>query len=109
MENKYKAVSHKELYGMIPEKLFKLRNLPLISYAKIKYNVPAISTFASLSMKNMFELIPIPNREYYHGSDSEMGLSRSIVDIDSIYKALFRVVGMREGISYTCNQRRGKE
>jgi len=98
VESKYKQINHKELYGMIPEKLFELRNLPLISYAKIKYNVPTISTFASLSMKNLFGLIPIPNREYYHGSDSELGLSRSIVDIDTIYKALFRVVGFCEGI-----------
>lgn len=98
VESRYQAVSHKELYGMIPEKLFKLRNLPLISYAKIKYNVPSISTFASLSMKNLFGLIPIPNREFYHGSDFEMGLSRSIVDIVTIYKALFRVLGICEGI-----------
>lgn len=98
VENKYKPIHHKELYGMIPEKLFKLRNLPMISYAKIKYNVPTISIFATLSMKNLFGLIPIPNREYYHGSDFDMGLSRSIVDIDAIYKALFRVVGICEGI-----------
>lgn len=98
VESKYKAVTHKELYGMIPEKLFELSNLPLISYTKIKYNVPAISTFASLSMKNLFGLIPIPNREYYHGSDFETGLSRSIVDIDTIYKAIFRVIGICEGI-----------
>jgi hypothetical protein len=43
-------------------------------------------------------LIPVPNREYYHGSDFDMGLSRSIVDIVTIYKALFRVVGICEGI-----------
>lgn len=98
VESKYQAVNHKELYSMIPEQLFELRNLPLISYAKIKYNVPTISTFASLSMKNLFGMIPIPNREYYHGSDFELGLSRSIVDIDTIYKALFRVIGMCEGI-----------
>jgi uncharacterized protein (DUF362 family) len=97
-ESRYQAVNHKELYGMLPEKLFKLRNLPLISYAKIKYNVPEITSFSSLSMKNLFGLIPIPNREYYHGSDFDMGLSRSITDIVTIYKALFRVVGICEGI-----------
>jgi uncharacterized protein (DUF362 family) len=98
VESRYQGISHKELYEMIPEKLFKLRNLPLISYAKIKYNVPTISSFSSLSMKNLFGLIPIPNRQYYHGSDSEMGLSRSIVDIVTVYRALFRVVGICEGI-----------
>lgn len=98
VESQYKPINHKELYGMIPEKLFELRNLPMISYAKIKYNVPTISIFATLSMKNLFGMIPIPNREFYHGSDFDMGLSRSIVDIDTIYKALFKVVGICEGI-----------
>lgn len=98
VESKYSGVHHKELYQMIPSRLFELRNLPLISYAKIKYNVPTVSIFATLSMKNLFGMIPIPNREFYHGSDFDMGLSRSIVDIDMIYKALFRVVGICEGI-----------
>lgn len=98
VEKKYNGIQHKELYGMIPQKLFNLRHLPFISYAKIKYNVPLISPFASLSMKNLFGMIPIPNREYYHGNDFETGLSRSIVDIDTIYQALFRVVGMCEGL-----------
>ncbi len=98
VEDKYKPVHHKELYGTVPEKLFKLRNLPLISYSKIKYNLPVVSNFSSLAMKNLFGLIPIPNREFYHGSDFDTGLSRSIVDIITVYKALFRVVGMCEGI-----------
>lgn len=98
VESRYKAIKHRELYGMVPEKLFKLRNLPLISYAKIKYTLPSVSNFSSLSMKNLFGLIPVPNRELYHGSDMETGLSRSIVDIMTIYKALFRVVGVCEGI-----------
>lgn len=98
VEGKYKGIHHTELYGMIPKKLFDIRNLPMISYAKIKYNVPTVSIFATLSMKNMFGLIPIPNREFYHGSDFDMGLSRSIVDVDTIYKALFKVIGICEGI-----------
>lgn len=98
VESRYKAINHKELYGMIPEKLFKLRNLPLISYSKIKYSKPLAGNFSSLSMKNLFGLIPIPNREFYHGSDNDMELSRSIVDIVTIYKSLFRVIGICEGI-----------
>ncbi len=98
VEDSYIPVHHKELYGTVPEKLFKLRNLPLISYSKIKYNLPSVSSFSSLSMKNLFGMIPVPNREFYHGSDSDTGLSRSIVDIVAVYKALFRVVGICEGI-----------
>lgn len=98
VEDRHTPVHHKELYGTVPEKLFKLRNLPLISYSKIKYNLPSVSSFSSLSMKNLFGMIPVPNREFYHGSDSDTGLSRSIVDIVAVYKALFRVVGICEGI-----------
>ncbi len=98
VEEKYKPVNHTELYGMVPEKLLELRNLPLISYSKIKYTLPSVTNFSSLAMKNIFGLIPIPNREYYHGSDFDSGLSRSIVDILTIYKALFRVIGICEGI-----------
>lgn len=98
VENKYKPINHTELYGMIPQRLMKLRHLPFISYSKIKYTLPSVSNFSSLSMKNIFGLIPVPNREFYHGSDSDSGLSKSIVDILTIYKALFRVVGICEGI-----------
>jgi hypothetical protein len=98
VESRYQAISHKEFYGMVPEKLLRLSDLPFVSYAKIKYTVPSVTNFASLSMKNLFGLIPVPNREFYHGSDMETGLSRSIVDIMTIYKALFRVVGVCEGI-----------
>ncbi len=100
VEEKYKPINHTELYGTIPDKLFKLRNLPLISYSKIKYNLPSVSNFSSLAMKNMFGLIPVPNREFYHGSDFDTGLSRSIVDMITVYKALFRVVGVCEGIHH---------
>lgn len=98
VEGKYKAIYHRELYGTVPEKLFGLKHLPLISYSKFKYNLPVVSNFSSFSMKNLFGLIPVPNREYYHGSDFDTGLSRSIVDIVTIYKALFRVIGMCEGV-----------
>lgn len=98
VENIYKPIIHKELYGFVPEKLFHLRHLPMISYAKFKYNFPSVSNFSSFSMKNLFWLIPVPNREYYHGNDSDTGLSRSIVDIITIYKALFCVIGICEGV-----------
>jgi uncharacterized protein (DUF362 family) len=98
VEKHYRPVAHPELYGMIPEKLMQLRHLPLISYAKIKYTVPTVANFSTFSMKNMFGLIPVPHREQYHGADFDTGLSRSIVDILTIYTSLFKVIGMNEGI-----------
>ncbi|TVQ36285.1 MAG: DUF362 domain-containing protein [Spirochaetaceae bacterium] len=98
VETRLKPIAHQELYGAIPSKLFALRRLPLVSYSKFKYVVPEVSNFSSFSMKNMFGLIPVPNREHYHGADFDVGLSRSIVDIVSIYKALFTVIGLVEGV-----------
>ncbi|HEX2926408.1 MAG TPA: DUF362 domain-containing protein [Ruminiclostridium sp.] len=98
VEERFPSIYHQEFYGTIPQKLFKIRHLPLISLAKIKYNVPKVSNFSTLSMKNMFGLIPLPNRERYHGADFDRGLSRSIVNILTVYAALFRLVGINEGI-----------
>ena len=98
VEQRYPPIAHQELYGMIPEKLMQLRHLPFISYAKIKYTVPTVANFSTFAMKNMFGLIPVPHREQYHGTDFDTGLSRSIVDILTIYAALFTIIGINEGI-----------
>jgi len=98
VEKRFAPICHQEFYGVIPQKLFEKRHLPMISLAKIKYNVPKVSNFATLSMKNMFGLIPLPNREKYHGADFDKGLSRSIVNILTVYAALFRLIGINEGV-----------
>jgi uncharacterized protein (DUF362 family) len=98
VEKKFAPIYHQEFYEAIPQKLFEKRHLPMISLAKIKYNVPRVSNFATLSMKNMFGLIPLANREKYHGADFDKGLSRSIVNILTVYAALFRLIGINEGI-----------
>jgi uncharacterized protein (DUF362 family) len=97
VEAKYPPIEHDELYGAIPQKLFALRNLPLVSLAKIKYRFSP-TPYATLSMKNLFGLIPDVDRHPYHGDEQDSGLSRSIVDINTIYRALFRVVGVNEAI-----------
>lgn len=98
VEKRFSHISHPEFYGTVPKKLFEKRHLPMISLAKIKYNVPKVSNFSTLSMKNMFGLIPLPNREKYHGADFDTGLSRSITNILTVYASLFRLIGINEGI-----------
>lgn len=83
------AVAAEELFGVVPEKLFALRGSTLISYAKLKPG--------SWSLKNLFGLIPDPLRYRWHGEDGTR-LGRSIVDIAAVYRALFRVVGLVEGM-----------
>ena len=97
VEDRYGPVGHAELYGMVPQKLWEQRGCTLINYAKIKVAPSADGLFFSLSMKNLFGLIPVPDRTRYHGSEDQ-GLARSIVDANQIYFSLFRVISVCEAM-----------
>ncbi|MHB8928709.1 MAG: DUF362 domain-containing protein [Bacillota bacterium] len=84
-----RTVVQEELLGVVPQRLFDLRGSVLISFAKLKSG--------TWSLKNLFGLIPDPIRSRWHGPDGEL-LGRSIVDIAAVYRALFRVVGLVEGV-----------
>ncbi|OGS24989.1 MAG: hypothetical protein A2297_05770 [Elusimicrobia bacterium RIFOXYB2_FULL_48_7] len=89
VEKKYPPVKHPELYGVIPKKLFDLRAATLVNLAKFKVMyAKSDRIFFTLAMKNLFGMIPAPNRENYHGKD-DMGLSSSINDMLKIYTAVF--------------------
>lgn len=92
VESKFTPVNHREFYGFIPEKLFALKGKTLIDLAKVKMSSPSCRDF-SLTMKNLFGLLPQPSRMKYHDN-----LPQSIVDINKVYRALFNVVGLCEGI-----------
>ncbi len=95
VEEEYGPVAHQELYGSVPSKLFDLRGQTLIDLARVKMTSPSTRDF-SLTMKNLFGLVPPPSRMTYHDD-----LPRSIVDIDMVYSALFDVVGLCEGIYHS--------
>ncbi|MCK4849923.1 MAG: DUF362 domain-containing protein [Phycisphaerae bacterium] len=100
VEQRYGPIGHKELYGMVPQRLWELRGQSLVNYAKMKAGRIATEIFFSLSMKNFFGLIPVPNRESYHGSQCQ-GLSSSIVDTNIIYCSVFKVISICEAIRNT--------
>jgi uncharacterized protein (DUF362 family) len=52
---------------------------------------------ASLSIKNLFGMIPTPNRWKYHGKENSL-LDTSIFDIFKIYESLFKIKGVVEAI-----------
>jgi hypothetical protein len=96
VERKYPAVLREELYSLIPEKLHVLRRGTLISLAKFK-------VFFTMCTKNMFGLIPEyvgygERFERYHGA-ADKDLAQNIVDINKIYRSIFNVVGIVEGIN----------
>ena len=90
VESKYKPVRNTKLYGMLPEKLFNLRNSTFISFARMKM-------YASFTIKNLFGMIPDPLRPYWHGPKNST-ITQSIIDINKIYHSLFKVFGICEAI-----------
>jgi len=92
VESKFTPVVHQEFYHIVPLKLFELRGKTLIDLARVKMSSPTCRDF-SLTMKNLFGLLPQPSRYRYHDN-----LPESIVDINKVYRALFNVVGLCEGV-----------
>lgn len=90
VESRYKPVRNKKLYSMMPAKLFDLRNSTFISYARMKM-------YASLTIKNLFGMIPDPLRPYWQGLKNSTIVQR-IIDINKIYHSLFKVFGICEAI-----------
>ncbi len=92
-----------ELYGAMPAKLLAWRGRPLLDLARVKVPDPTSDAPGfSLSLKNMFGLIPEPNRGAYHER-----LPDAITDAHLLYGAFFRVVGACEGIFHAVRVRAG--
>lgn len=108
VEKKYPLVLRDELYAFLPEKLYALRTGTFISLAKFK-------VFFTMCTKNMFGLIPEhvgygPRSITYHGK-ADRDLSQNIVDINKVYRSIFNVVGVVEGVnslSYNSGEETGK-
>jgi uncharacterized protein (DUF362 family) len=107
VEEKYPSVLREELYSFLPEKLYAVRTGTFISLAKFK-------VFFTMCTKNMFGLIPeyvgYGPRRTYHGK-ADKNLSENIVDINKIYRSIFNVVGIVEGVnslSYNIGGETGK-
>lgn len=89
------AVGFPELYGQVPRALWEARDrVTLLNLARMK--VPARDSGDwSMAMKNMFGMIALPDRRYYHRED----LSGAILSINVIYRSLFNVVDLVEGLN----------
>jgi len=81
-----------ELYDYVPAWMYAGRNEgTLVNLARLK--LPDDSAGAwSLALKNMFGLIPDPNRQKYHTD-----LPGAILDINRLYSTLFKCVHLVEG------------
>ena len=94
VEERYGPVAEEQLYGFMPEALKAHEGAPLVSLGKVK---GIGGTFPSLTLKNLFGLIPDPLRSWWHGpGDARLG--ESIVDIAKIYASYFPLYGVCEAI-----------
>jgi len=86
VEGKFGSVARQEMYAFVPQKIYRLRECTLISLNLTRRTRELLS----LSTKNMFGLIPDPARYgKWHGENDAL-LPQSIVDINKIYRTLFK-------------------
>jgi uncharacterized protein (DUF362 family) len=95
VEEKFAPLQFEELYSKVPTRLYELRGGSILSLTKLKIAFYPLG--ASLSIKNLFGLIPGPSRGKFHGPDHTC-LNQSILDINKIYRSLFTVKGMIEAL-----------
>ncbi len=95
VESRFGPALREKIYGFMPERLHRHRGSTLISLGKVKGYGGA---FPSLTLKNMFGLIPDPTRSWWHGP-KDRDLSRSIIDITKLYASFFTLYGVCEAFS----------
>ena len=95
VEKKFPPIKHKELYNVIPKKIFELKDAIFIDFAKLKTDGGFAMT---LSTKNLFGLIPDPKRSpRYHDHEAKI-IPYAVLDMNKIYRALFKCIFINEGI-----------
>lgn len=95
VEGKFSPVYNEKLYQIFPKVLNKYNNGIFISLGKVK---GIKGSYPSLTLKNMFGLIPDPLRSWWHGPADKF-LSRNIIDLNKVYHAFFNVYGICEAIN----------
>lgn len=90
VESAGRSVTNPELYGFVPRRLFDLRDrATLISLGKIKVEESIPTIIVSMSVKNLFGLIPHPSRRHpYQGTKHER-IPATIRDVYTIYTSVF--------------------
>jgi hypothetical protein len=95
VESTYSPVADPDFYSWVPERLYQMRGADFLSLSKLRLGLEEIP--ASLSIKNLFGMIPTPSRWKYHGKENSL-LDTSIIDIYKVYDSLFNIKGVVEAI-----------
>ena len=89
------SIVEEDFLGFVPERLFELKGGTCLSLAKVR--TLEAPMWVSLSVKNLFGMIPGPSRGKYHGKEHSK-LAQSIVDIYRLYESLFDIWGVVEAV-----------
>lgn len=95
VEDSYSPLYNRKLASLIPQKLYDLSDGTFLNLAKLKFMGDDI--VISLALKNLFGMIPGPDRGPFHG-EMNKEMSPSIVDMNKIYRSLFKMKGVVEGV-----------
>jgi uncharacterized protein (DUF362 family) len=93
VEERFGPLVNEELYDVMPEALLEFEGAPLISLARLKLPGSGELSAPTLSLKNMFGLVPEPNRTGYHAI-----LPETLIDVRALYGSYFTPVGVVEAI-----------
>ncbi len=91
---------------IIPQILIDLKGSDFISFAKLKGDG---EYGATLSIKNMFGLYPDPHRIHKYHGDNEEKIEISILNINGIYRSLFNLFYLVEGVYTSSSVDWGKQ
>lgn len=95
VEDSYSPLVMKEMASFVPQRLYDLSDGTFLNLSKLKFMEEDI--VISLALKNLFGMIPGPDRGKYHGEKNE-AMNPSIVDMNKIYRSLFKTKGVVEGV-----------
>jgi uncharacterized protein (DUF362 family) len=95
VEDSYAPLQIKKMASFVPQRLYDLSDGTFLNLAKLKFMGGDI--VISLTLKNLFGMIPGPDRGEFHG-EMNKAMNSSIVDMNKIYSSLFKTKGVVEGV-----------
>ncbi|MBN2015483.1 DUF362 domain-containing protein [Candidatus Dojkabacteria bacterium] len=99
VERDLTPVVHEEFYSYVPKEISDLKGADFISFAKAKLDT---GYGLSLSIKNMFGMIPDPTRAPKYHKDEDKYLADAIIDMHKIYGSLFNMNFVVDGVFTAC-------
>lgn len=95
VEDSYSPLKMKKMASYVPQRLYDLSDGTFLNLSKLKFMGGDI--VISLALKNLFGMIPGPDRGEFHG-EMNKAMNPSIVDMNKIYRSLFKTKGVVEGV-----------